>query len=379
MIDIVNKNECVVCGNCANVCPKGCIKFDEEFESFMYPIIDYSKCIKCEKCTKACPALNVPKVQTEEEFYAARNKDEEVLKFSSSGGIFYSLAKYIIDQGGCVVGAAFDNEFNVNHILVDNDEDLINLCGSKYVQSNMGCIVKEIQERLDSGKTVLFCGCSCQTAAVKVYFGDKYERLVLLDFICHGNVSSTVFDEYKNYLEKKYNSKIKSFKFRNKEIGWLHSGLNVQFENGNVYSTPLYRDLYMKGYFNNLNVKLSCYYCAYKGYKAGSDITIGDFWGIQHLIPDFYQKMGNSAVSINSQKGKILWERTSNSFDLIKVDKSLILEENSGLETPFSGNMEERAKYFKKAKKVGYIKPLKKYTNDSLTIKLVNRVKKIIK
>lgn len=379
MIDIVNKNECVVCGNCVNICPKECIKFDEEFESFMYPKIDYSKCIKCEKCTKVCPALNVPKVHTKEKFYAAKNKDEEVLKFSSSGGIFYSLAKYIIDQGGCVVGAAFDNEFNVNHILVDNDEDLIKLCGSKYVQSNMDSIVKEIQKQLDFGKTVLFCGCSCQTAAVKVYFGDKYERLILIDFICHGSVSSTVFDEYKSYLEKKYNSKIKSFEFRNKEIGWLHSGLNVKFENENVYSTPLYRDLYMQGYFNNLNVKLSCYYCAYKGYKSGSDITMGDFWGIQHLIPDFYQEMGNSAISINSQIGKELWERTSNSFDFISVDKSLILQENSGLEMPFSGDFEERLKYFQKAKKVGYIKPLEKYIKNSIFKKTINWLKRVIK
>lgn len=379
MIDIVNKNECVVCGNCVNICPKECIKFEQEFDSFMYPVIDHSKCIKCERCTKVCPALNVPETQALGEYYAVKNKNQEVLKFSSSGGVFYSLANYIINEGGCVVGAVFDDEINVKHALVDNDKDLIKLCGSKYVHSDMGCIVKDIQKQLDVGKTVLFCGCSCQTAAVKVYFKDKCEKLILLDFICHGSVSSTVFDEYKEYLEKKYNSKIKSFKFRNKDAGWIHSGIKVEFENERVYSTPLYKDLYMQGYFKNLNVKLSCYYCAYKGYKSGSDITMGDFWGIQRLIPSFYDEMGNSALSINTEKGRRLWQKAFSSFDFVSVDKSLILQENSGLETPFLGDLREREKYFKNAKKVGYIKPLEKYTNNTIIKKIVNRLKSIIK
>ena len=38
--------------------------------------------------------------------YTAYSKDPVIRKQSSSGGIFYPLAKYIINQGGIVFGAA---------------------------------------------------------------------------------------------------------------------------------------------------------------------------------------------------------------------------------------------------------------------------------
>ena len=259
MIDIINKNQCVVCGNCVNACPKNCIELKEQFESFKYPVIDYEKCVKCEKCSKVCPALNIPEQRMAEDFYAVKNKNQDILKISSSGGVFYPLAKYFIDNNGCVAGAAFDECFEVNHILINDIDDLPKLCGSKYVQSDMNNVVNAIKTQLDSGRNVLFCGCSCQTAAIKAYLGEKYKNLLLIDFICHGAVSADVFGEYKEYLEKKHGSKIKSFSFRDKSNGWLYSGPRVKFENGSEYKSSLSKDLYMQGYFNNLNVKLSCY------------------------------------------------------------------------------------------------------------------------
>ena len=38
--------------------------------------------------------------------YAAYNLNEDIRKKSSSGGVFYSLAKYILEQNGIVFGAA---------------------------------------------------------------------------------------------------------------------------------------------------------------------------------------------------------------------------------------------------------------------------------
>lgn len=379
MIDIVNKDQCVVCGNCINACPQNCISFNEEFESFVYPTIDYNKCVKCEKCTKVCPALNIPKSTHSNEFYAVKNKNEDILKISSSGGIFYQLAKHIIEQGGFVVGAIFDNNINVKHIIIDKDEKISSLCGSKYVQSNIMDVFPKIEEKLKENKLVLFCGCPCQTAAVKTYFGEKYTNLLLVDFICHGTVSPIVFEAYKQYLEKKYKSKIVDFKFRDKTNGWLYSGPKVTFENSVIHTTPLYKDIYMQGYFNNLNVRRSCYYCEYKNYKSASDITMADFWGIQNLLPDFYNEMGNSALIINTTNGSNLWNEIKSNFCFIPVNKELILKENSGLEQPFLGDLDERNQYFIKAEKVGYIKPLEIYIKQTISMKIKRIIKIVFK
>lgn len=376
MIESVKYTNCVICENCKNICPKNCINFEKEIESFKYPAVDKNLCINCDLCDSVCPAINIPSSKTLGEFFAVKNKNNKILEKSSSGGIFYTISEQVLKMKGCIIGAAFDDSFNVSHLIVEEIKDLTKLCGSKYVQSSMKSIVNTIKERLYNGQLVLFCGCPCQTAAVKNYVGDRKDNLILIDFICHGIVSPIVFNEYKKYLEKCYKSDIVEFNFRNKKNGWINSGPLVVFGNGKVYSTPLYKDVYMQGYFKNLNVRASCYSCSYKNFKSGSDLTMGDFWGIQRLIPEFYNYMGNSVLVINTHQGKKIWETVKHNFDYLPVEKSYILEENKGLEVPFNGDLNERKKYFKKAKKVGYIKPLKNYMKKPLLKKISNQIKR---
>lgn len=377
MINKVKIDDCVLCGNCFDKCPKQCITFSKKYCSFSYPEIDMDKCIKCNLCERVCPAIQEQERKVPDQYFGVKNRDEKILKLSSSGGVFFAIAKKIIKNGGVVVGATFDENIRVTHQMVDRVEDLKKLCGSKYVQSDIKNVFADMKKALLQQKKILFVGCPCQTASVKAYFASDIKNIYLMDFICHGIVSAEIFEEYKRYLEKKYRSPIKSFEFRNKKDGWLFSGPSVEFENGKRYSSPLSKDLYMQGYFSNLNLKESCYKCKFKNYKSESDITVGDFWGVEKIYPEFYEYYGNSIVIINTEKGSRIFEDCSDEFVIKEIDEEDILKYNGGLKKPFAMS-EERAEYFDRAKKIGYIKPLEKYLYGSGLKNLKNKIKRLL-
>lgn len=154
----------------------------ENEEGFLAPAIDENLCTDCGLCAKACPALNVRyENTTEPECYAAAAEDEIRMK-SSSGGIFSLLAKHILDKGGYICGAAFDKDWSVRHIVIDNKQDLAKLRGSKYVQSDTENCYRETKKLLDAGKEVLFSGCPCQIAGLYSFLGKNMKSCLQLTF-----------------------------------------------------------------------------------------------------------------------------------------------------------------------------------------------------
>ena len=60
----------------------------------------------------------------------------------------------------------------------------------------------------------------------------------------------------------------------------------------------------MAGFFffvSNFSLRPSCYDCPAKSGKSGADITIGDFWGIENIYPDFDDDKGISLIFINKE------------------------------------------------------------------------------
>ncbi len=380
MINKVGYDACVTCRACMAACPKQCISFADEYESFLYPVIDNDKCVQCGLCEKVCPANQEMSRNLPRELWAAKSKDNAIKKMSSSGGIFYVIADAFIRGGGVVVGAAFDEQFRVKHVVAETTEQLVALCGSKYVQSDVSFAYGEIKNYLLQGEKVLFVGTSCQTAAIATSFQNNRNRdnLFLIDFICHGIVSEQVFEHYLAYLKKKYRSAITSFAFRNKNAGWLNSGVVVQFENGKTYHAPLSKDLYMQGYFHNLNLRASCASCAYKDGKSQSDLTLGDFWGVESLYPEFYDYYGNSVVICNTQLGEILMKTAWDKIDCIPIQIHDVLKYNMGFAKPFPAS-DDRDAYFMEAKRKGYIIPLEKYLYGTGVRYLKNRAKQLLR
>ena len=109
--------------------------------------------------------------------FAAKNRNDEVRRMSSSGGVFHALASHVIcDLGGVVYGCAFDDDLRARHVRCETIVEAERCMGSKYSQSDMGNAIPMIKKDLARGLTVLFTGTPCQVAAVRAVCGDAPKR-----------------------------------------------------------------------------------------------------------------------------------------------------------------------------------------------------------
>ena len=232
IIDVVGcKEECSGCHACFNACPVKAIEMCPDAEGFLYPIIKKEKCINCDRCKKVCPALIRFTPFSESLAYAAYAQDDKELMTSSSGGVFAVLARETIQKGGVVCGAAFDTKFQLRHIIVETEDKLVELKGTKYVQSEIGTVYWDIKNILLSGRQVLFSGTPCQIVGLKSFLNQEYDNLLCLDLICHGVPSQKVF---RRYLDELADTSIVKMTFRDKSLGMSNSTLKYETADGKV-------------------------------------------------------------------------------------------------------------------------------------------------
>ncbi len=312
MIVLAAKEYCTGCGACSAVCLVHAISIcQSEEDGFYRPLIAQELCIKCGQCISVCPAIDR---LSEKNFYygkvyAAINRNQKVRNVSASGGIFAAFATEVIKRGGCAAGVLYDENWNIVHRLAIDEKELIPLLGSKYAQSDMRFIYGEIHEKLTKGKQVLFCGTPCQVMGIKRFAQEKgiEKRLMTIDLLCRGIPSLKAFHKYLEMIEKQYKKKIVRVQFKDNEKGWHNVNTRIVMEDGSQCYLPIGECTYVKGFLeHDMTVQDACFHCAYKTTDRVGDITIGDFWGLNHtrLVDD----KGTSIVMINSKKGAALWE-----------------------------------------------------------------------
>ncbi len=336
MISIKSKYDCCGCEACAQRCAHNAISMKRDKEGFLYPIIDPNKCTKCDICEKVCPIINQKLPSEPIKTYAAKNKDEIVRLQSSSGGIFTLLATKAINNGGVVFGAKFDEQWKVVHDYVETIEDLAKFRGSKYVQSRINDNYIKVEQILKQGRQVLFSGTPCQIAGLKKYLIKEYKNLICIDIICHGVPSPMVWQKYKAQFEL---SDTSSISFRDKSNSWKRYEVVVSKDLKEVVRETIEQNVYMKLFLSDLCLRPSCAICPAKDGKSKSDITIADFWGIQHIHPEFDDDKGCNLVLINSEKGIELF----NSLD--ECDK---------IESNFNNAIKYNPSYFKSVSEPKY-------------------------
>lgn len=299
--------ECTGCKMCKDVCPKDAISFRTNTDGYWYPSVDYDKCVSCGICQNKCPSLSFKNEHKSEDakVYAAWSKNDEIRRKSTSGGLYYEFAKYIIDNGGYIAGSVYEDDFKGAYHTVSNTYDgLLKIMGSKYFQSDTEGIYRSVKNLLDKNNVVLFTGTPCQNAALISYLGKEYDNLITCEFICRGNPSPMVHRKKLEYFEKKYNSKIVSFQDKQKKYGWSYFGELVRFENGKELYINRYKDWANQCFIRyNYNLRESCYQCPYKGSSRVADLTIADFWGITDVSKKDLRD-GVSALITCSPKGE---------------------------------------------------------------------------
>ena len=310
----LEKNKCVGCSACVNTCPKDALSLKPDDLGYYRAYADYYKCVDCGQCTKVCPALNLPKKSNSEapECFAYQAKDEELLEKSSSGGVFSALAEAIFKKGGKVCGVSWTDDFRAEHIIISDKNELHRLQKSKYLQSYIGIVFREIKRLLDEGSHVLFSGCPCQVAGLKNYLKKSYRNLILVDLLCGNSPSAGFFKKYLNESFPKGLSEY-TFRYKNKDNnwnpGWRGDVAKVSDLNGSDMVIRGSRDdNYQRVYHNHTMCAPHCEKCQYQEVPRFGDLTIGDFWGYERHADDIDVKKGVSVILCNNSKGKSFFE-----------------------------------------------------------------------
>ena len=310
------KEQCCGCGACADACALSCIKMETDCEGFSYPVVEVSRCVSCGKCVAVCPishARDAMHPSVDDVAYAYVAGGEEIVKSSSSGGAFSLImdAFFTRHENAVVVGASFC-EMAVCHSIADNRTDAEKFKKSKYVQSNTQGIFRKVKDLLATDRAVLFSGTPCQVAALKMYLGRDYDKLLTVDIVCHGVPSQKCFDEYLRELEKKHSAKIVSVMFRYKR-NFQGDKVNprtlcLDFENGQSVNMDMSESEFLYAYYTGLIYRPSCAICSFANPNRVGDITLADYWGIEEIHPELNSLRGVSLVRFNTEKGSFLKE-----------------------------------------------------------------------
>ena len=343
-------------------------------EGFWYPKVDYDKCIECSLCIKVCPIINKVTVKNEPSAYACINNNEAIRLESSSGGLFTLIAEQIIDDGGAVFGASFNENLEVEHSYVELKQDLEKLRGSKYVQSRIGKTYEQAKHLLKSGRKVLFTGTPCQIDGLKSYLGKSYDNLLCVDIVCHGVPSPEVWRKYVDYRQERAGSAVQRISFRRKDDGWKRFSVLFLFKNNTEYLKTLDKDLYMKAFLKDVCLRPSCYACEFKTIHRQSDITLADFWGVQNMLPDMDDDKGTSLIFVNSKAGQAMIEKIADKMQFKEVDINEAIKYNPAAIKSAASNS-NREKFFKEIHTLAFDKLVKKYCTDKLSVRIIRRIK----
>lgn len=318
----MDDSRCCGCGACLQICPHDAIAMETNTEGFAYPRIRVDRCVSCGLCTKVCPRLHPDASERRPvRLFAARARDAELRRESSSGGLFSVLAQEVFARKGVVFGAAWDLEAGkVVHRAAHDSAGLKALRGSKYVQSETGRTFCDVRAALQAGQLVLYSGTPCQNAALRLFLGAPEANLVCVDVVCHGVPSPGVFGRY---LDETHSRPVRDLAFRDKSGGWRAFSLRV---NGAARGT-LKGNIYLRGFLSNLFLRPSCHTCP-SADKLRSDFTFADFWNIRDVVPAWNDDTGASAVLVATPRGQELFDACRDRLEVQATDSPKFVVSN---------------------------------------------------
>lgn len=324
MIQIVDKHDCCGCTACASICGHKALTMVADEEGFVYPECDESACTDCGLCEKVCPVITRDASKIDNEIpirvLALHNKDEQTWTSSSSGGVFSALAELTVNRGGIVYGAEYDDRFVVVHRGETSADGILKFRGSKYVQSDLTGIYREIRAHLRDGKEVLFSGVPCQVEGLKNFLLKPYDNLTTVDILCHGVPSPKVFADYISYIQRHTILPLRKVFMKDKTFGWGYQNLRLTYcGKTSEFNTPV-SNLWNKIFYDHVANRPSCHKCRFKNLNRAGDLSIGDFWGIDRHHPEFASQNGISLLLINSLKGEKVWNDVRTNFNHIESD-----------------------------------------------------------
>lgn len=307
-MEICEEKRCFGCGACAASCPFRAITMQQDEEGFLRPSVSEKDCKSCDLCRRICPANREARDELHDmkRLYCFKHDSNEIRKASSSGGAFSAFAEAVLEENGKVYGAALSEDLTrVSHVSCEDEKALSRLRGSKYVQSDMSMCYSSIADDLFKGKTVLFTGTACQVFALKCAMQHRkapMDKLLTCDIICHGVASPMVFEEFVGYLQTRAKGKLREYRFRDKAVSWRGGSSTAYLTDGTCLANTPPVASYMNVYYSGCITRFCCYSCPFARPERVSDATIGDFWGIERVLPEAEDALGVSVVLANTQR-----------------------------------------------------------------------------
>lgn len=334
----VGKNTCTGCATCVAACPANCISMKADGEGFLFPSVNNELCSDCGKCIRLCPVCMEPSKNAPQKAYAFQRTERSATRRSSSGGVAALLAEYVLKRQGVVYGCILDDEMQVRHVRVTTPDDAARLRGSKYVQSDFSQVYKALKVDCEAGREVAVFATPCQIAGVRIFLGRDYEKLLLVDLICHGVPNQRLFDQYLVWKVKKMGGgHMVSYLFRDKTDADWGTTYRATTVTTTTTSGPATLDPYYSAFIYAETYRESCYRCQYAELGRVGDITVGDYWGIKKEHPELTElsKDGFSAVLVNSEKGQHYLDSVSGGgVRLVETTAAQIAAHNTNLVHP---------------------------------------------
>lgn len=384
------KEKCSGCFACDNVCPVDAITMKEDEEGFLYPKINQDICIDCGICRSVCPFQQIISQEIvnkpfDGRVYGVRHKKEGVLKSSTSGGLFTALTDYLlrVHQGKIAIyGAVYKENFEVVHSRGTTKEERNAMRGSKYVKSNTKETYKQIEKDIKDGFYVLFSGTGCEVAGLTQFLQWKkldMQKVYMVDIICHGTPSPKLWRDYLQSIQKK--EKLIEYSFRDKTRGWHGFQVKAGYESGKVKKNTPCNFTFAHLFGTGVSLRPSCYACPYTKTKRESDIMLGDYWGVEKVLPTLNDNKGVSLTILSTDKGKELYDAVAKDRECIESYEVKIedaMQYNLKAPTP---KPQQRELFFKEYEQYGYEYIAKKYGGNSVkgqARKLAGKIKRKI-
>lgn len=256
--------------------------------------------------------------------FAVKHKDKDIVNSSSSGGMFTALTDYYLREGNSVASCVYNYETDSVDLVIYDEESIRNSArGSKYIQATIGEGFINIVNwlKLNQHKSLIVFGTGCQMEGLRKLLELKKlrERVVLVDLICHGATSPGL---WRKYLElKDYRGKMQYLSFKDKRNGW-HEPTVYALVEGRERSIKDFSEWFYGGWA----IRKSCYKCPFAKIERNTDITIGDYWGIENVLPNFADSKGVSLALIHSEAGKNLFEKIKADVEYVVSNKSDCLQ-----------------------------------------------------
>lgn len=379
MIKLCDKNNCTQCYSCGSACPRKSINFVNAGDGFYVPEIDKDLCIECGLCVKSCHIISPNRIRQEPRYtYAAWNKNLNIRKKSSSGGVFTAIAEYVIMHGGVVYGSTMD-KLKVKHIRVDKVEELSKLRGSKYLQSNMMGVYESVKRDLKNNQSVFFVGTPCQVSGLYSFLRREYDNLITADLVCHGVPSQELFDKYLNKIGLGIeNTREIIFRYLK---GWGMQMSRINNKGCHLIISPQ-KAYYLRAFLKGMMFSKACYNCRYSNTKRVGDLTFADFWEIGTKVEFGYStRDGVSMLLVNTPKGDDLISGC-NDISLVERNFDEAVEGNHNLHSvsirpmgcenfytdlDLLTNKEFIKKYNLQPSWKDYLRPAKRYIEELLT------------